>query len=39
MEIWEALSRDGYVSNAAEVAASLSDQGVSSVRVADYLRC
>lgn len=38
MEIWAALSNNGYMSNAAEVAASLNAQGVSSVRVTDYLR-
>lgn len=38
MEIWQELSRRGYMSNAAEVAASLNAQGVNSVRVADYLR-
>ena len=38
MEIWEELNRNGYVSNAAEVAASLNAQGVSSVRITDYLR-
>lgn len=38
MEIWAALSRDGYVSNAAEIAASLNAQGVSSERLTDYLR-
>lgn len=38
MEIWEALSGAGYISNAAEAAASLNAQGVSDVRVTDYLR-
>lgn len=38
MEIWEALRSDGYVSNAAEIAASLNAQGVSSERLTDYLR-
>lgn len=38
MQIWADLNRDGYVSNAAEVAASLNTQGVDSVRVVDYLK-
>lgn len=38
MEIWAALSSNGYVSNAAEIAASLNAQGVSSERLTDYLR-
>lgn len=37
MEIWEGLIGDGYVVNAAEVAASLNAQGVSGVRVTDYM--
>lgn len=38
MEIWADLNHHGYVSNAAEVAASLNAQGVRGVRVVDYLR-
>lgn len=38
MQIWGDLNNDGYVSNAAEVAASLNAQGVGSVRVVDYLK-
>ncbi len=38
MQIWGDLNNDGYVSNAAEVAASLNAQGVDSVRVVDYLK-
>lgn len=37
LQIWSDLRRRGYVVNAAEVAASLSAQGVSGVHVADYL--
>lgn len=37
LQIWSDLRRRGYVINAAEVAASLSAQGVSGVHVADYL--
>lgn len=37
LQIWSYLRSMGYVVNAAEVAASLSAQGVSGVHVADYL--
>lgn len=37
LQIWSDLRKRGYVANAAEVAASLSAQGVSGVHVADYL--
>ena len=37
LQIWSDLRRRGYVVNAAEVAASLSAQGVPGVHVADYL--
>lgn len=37
LQIWRELRKMGYVVNAAEVAASLSAQGVSRVHVADYL--
>lgn len=37
LQIWSDLRRRGYVVNAAQVAASLSAQGVTGVHVADYL--
>lgn len=37
LQIWHDLRRRGYVINAAEVAASLSAQGVPGVHAADYL--
>ena len=37
LQIWSDLRSNGYVVNAAEVAASLSAQGVSGVHVVDYL--
>lgn len=37
LQIWSDLRRRGYVANAAEVAASLSAQGVSGVHMVDYL--
>lgn len=38
IEIWYQMRQRGYAVSAAEVAASLTAQGVSNVRVADYLQ-
>ena len=38
MEIWQGLTRGGYVINAAQVAASLNAQEVSGMRVREYFR-